>query len=91
MHKFRTNHMVTDNARTSNGRLCLFCPVESLKLPTRWNGHQRTSPDKERIDGIRNGIKQIHKDVNGLKEVLSATHPLAWCDRKYRLVIIIGH
>ena len=28
MHKFRTNHMLTDRDCTSNGRLCPFCPVE---------------------------------------------------------------
>ena len=31
MHKFRTNRMVTDSDRTSNGRLCPFCPVESFE------------------------------------------------------------
>ena len=30
-HEFRTNRMVTDSERTSNGRLCPFCPVESFE------------------------------------------------------------
>ena len=54
-HEFRINCMITDSDRTSNGRLCPFCPVESFELPTGWNGHQRTLPDKERIHRIRNG------------------------------------
>ena len=30
-HEFRTNRMVTDSNRTSNGSLCPFCPVESFE------------------------------------------------------------
>ena len=49
MHEFRTNHMVTDSERTSNGRLCPFCPVESFEHAQNFppdgtdiNGHHRT-------------------------------------------------
>ena len=30
-HEFRTNRIVTDSYRTSNGRLSPFCPVESFE------------------------------------------------------------
>ena len=30
-HEFRTNRMVKDSERTSNGRLCPFCPMESFE------------------------------------------------------------
>ena len=30
-HEFRTNRMVTDSDRTSNGRLCPFYPMESFE------------------------------------------------------------
>ena len=73
MHKFRINHMVTDSDHTSNGRLCTFCPVESLNI----NGHHRT---KNRFTGLEMDIKRIRTDMNRLKKVLSFTHPLARCD-----------
>ena len=61
-HEFRTNRMVTDSDRTSNGCLCPFCPVETFETD----------------------IKRIRTDTNGLKEVLSVTHPLARCDRNFK-------
>ena len=54
-HEFRTNRMVTDNNRTSNGRLCPFCPVESFEHVQNFPPDGTTSPDKERIHRIRNG------------------------------------
>ena len=80
--------MVTDSDRTSNGRLCPFCPVESLEhvqnFPpdgTDINGHHRT---RNGFTGLETDIKQIRTDTNRLKEVLSVTHPLARCDRNFR-------
>ena len=49
MHEFRTNRMVTDSERTSNGGLCPVCPVDSFEhaqnfLPggTDINGHHQS-------------------------------------------------
>ena len=68
--------MVMDSDRTSNGRLCPFCPVESFEhFPpdgTDINGHHRT---RNGFAGLETDIKQIRRDTNGLKEVLSVTHP----------------
>ena len=62
-HEFRTNRMVTDSERTSNGRLCPFCPVESFehaeKFPpdgTDINGHHRT---RSGFTGLETDIKRI--------------------------------
>ena len=30
-HEFRTNRMVKDRERTSNGRLCPICPMEGFE------------------------------------------------------------
>ena len=79
--------MVTDSDRTSNGLLCPFCPVESFEhvqnFPTDEtdiNGHQRT---RNGFTGLETDIKRIRTDTNGLKKVLSVTHPLARCDRNF--------
>ena len=83
--------MVTDSDRTSNGRLCPFCPVESFEhvqnFPpdgTDINGHHRT---RNGFTGLETDIKRIRTDTNGLKKVLSVTHPLAWCDRNLKYMI----
>ena len=54
-HEFRTNRMVTDSERTSNGRLCPFCPVESFEHAQNFpldatdiTGQGTDSPDKKR-------------------------------------------
>ena len=64
-HEFRTNCMLMDRDRTSDGRLCPFCPVEKFEhaqnLPP-----DGTLPYKERIHRIRNGHKT---DTNG-REVI---------------------
>ena len=80
--------MVTDSDRTRNGHLCPFCPVESfehgLNFPpdgTDINGHHRT---RNGFTVLETDIKRIKTDTNGLKEVLSVTHPLARCDRHFR-------
>ena len=80
-HEFRTNRMVTDSDRTSNGRLCPFCLVESFEhvqnFPpdgTDINGYHRT---RNGFTGLETDIKRIRTDMNGLKEILSVTHPLA--------------
>ena len=87
--------MVTDSDRTSNGRLCPFCPVESFEhvqnLPpdgTDINGHHRT---RNGFTGLEMDIKRIQTDTNGLKKVLSVTHPLARCDRNfmYRVPVLL--
>ena len=77
--------MVTDSDRTSNGCLSPFCPVESFEhvqnlAPdgTDINGHHRT---RNGFTGLETDFKRIRTDTNGLKEVLSVTHPLARCDR----------
>ena len=77
--------MVTGSDRTSNRRLCPFCPVESFEhvqnFPTDGtdiNGHHRT---RNGLTGLETDMKQILTDTNGLKEVLSVTHPLARFDR----------
>ena len=84
-HEFRTNHMVMDSDCTSNGCLCPFYLVESFEhvqnFPpdgTDINGHHRT---RNGFTGLETDIKRIRTDMNGLKEVLSVTHPLARCDR----------
>ena len=86
-HEFRTNRIVTDSYRTSNGRLSPFCPVESFEhvqnFPpdrTDINGHHRT---RNGFTGLETDIKRIRTDTNGLKEFLSVTHPLARCDRNF--------
>ena len=80
--------MVTDSDRTSNGRLCPFCPVESFEHVQNFrpdgtdiNGHHRT---RNGFTGLETDIKRIRTDTNGLKEFLSVTHPLARCDRNLR-------
>ena len=80
--------MVTDSDRTSNGRLCPVCSVESFEhvrnFPpdgTDINGHNRT---RNGFPGLETDVKRIRTDTNGLKEVLSVTHPLARCDRNLR-------
>ena len=87
--EFRTNHMVTDSDRTSNERLCPFCPVESFEYVQNFppdgtdiNGHRRTRNGFTRLE---TDIKQIRTDTNGLKEVLSITHPIARCARNLKL------
>ena len=87
-HEFRTNRIVTDSYRTSNGRLSPFCPVESFEhvqnFPpdrTDINGHHRT---RNGFTGLETDIKRIRTDTNGLKEFLSVTHPLARCDRNLK-------
>ena len=87
-HEFRTNSMVMDSDRTSNGRLCPFCPVESFEhvqnFPpdrTDINGHHRTRNGFTRLE---TDIKRKRTDTNGLKEFLSVTHPLAGCDRNLK-------
>ena len=83
--------MVTDSDRTSNGRLCPFCPVESFEhvqnFPpdgTEINGHHRT---RNGFTGLETDIKRIRTDTNGLKEVLSVTHPLAGVNRLNKAVL----
>ena len=68
-HEFRTNCMVTDSERTSNGRLCPFCPVESFEhaqnfQPDRTdiNRHYRT---RNGFTGLEMDIKRIRPDTNG--------------------------
>ena len=82
--------MVTDSVRTSNGRLCPFCPVETESFEhvqnfppdgTDINGHHRT---RNGFTGIETDIKRIRTDTNGFNKVLSVTHPLARCDRNFR-------
>ena len=80
--------MVTDSDRTSNGRLCPFCPVESFEhvqnFPsdgTDINGHHWT---RNGFTGLETDIKRIRTDMNGLNEVLSVTHPLARWDRNLK-------
>ena len=65
-HEFQTNGMVMDSDRTSNGRLCPFCPVESFEhvqnFPpdgTDINGHHRT---RNRFTGLETDIKRIRTD-----------------------------
>ena len=84
--------MVTDSDRTSNGCLYPFCPVESFEhvqnFPpdgTDINGHHRT---RNGFTGLETDIKRIRTDTNGLKEVLSVTHPLARCDRSFKGMIM---
>ena len=67
MHEFRTNRMVTDSDRTSNGRLCPFCPVESFEhvqnFPpdgTDINGHHWT---RNRFTGLETDNKRIRTDT----------------------------
>ena len=86
-HEFRTNRIVTDSDRTLNGHLSLFCPVECFEhvqnFPpdrTDINGHHRT---RNRFTRLETDIKRIRTDMNGLKEFLSVTHPLARCDRNF--------
>ena len=69
MHEFRTNRKVTDSERTSNGRLCPFCAVESFEhvqnFPpdgTDINGRQRT---RNRFTRLETDIKRIRPDTNG--------------------------
>ena len=92
MHEFRTNRTETDSDRTSNGRLCPFCPVESFEhvqnFPpdrTDINGHHRT---RNGFTGLEMDIKRIRTDTNGLKDFLSVTHPLARCDRNFIYIYI---
>ena len=72
--------MVTDGDRTSNGRLCLFCPGESFEhvqnFPpdgTDINGHHRT---RNGFTGLETDIKRIRTDENKF-------YPLARCDRNF--------
>ena len=65
-HEFRINRMVTDSDRTSNGRLCPFCPVESFEhvqnFPpdvTDINGHHRT---RNGFTGLETDSKRIRTD-----------------------------
>ena len=58
--------MVADSDRTSNGRLCPFCPVESFEhvqnFPpdgTDINGHHRT---RNGFTGLETDIKRIRTD-----------------------------
>ena len=51
-HEFRTNRKVRDRERTSNGRLCPICPVESFEHAQNFqpdgrdiNGQGTDSPD----------------------------------------------
>ena len=80
--------MVTDSDRTSNGLLCPFCPVESFEHVQNFqpdgtdiNGHHRI---RNGFTGLETDIIRIRADTNGLKEVLSVTHPLARCDRNFK-------
>ena len=68
-HEFRTNRMVTDSERTSNGRLCPFCPMESFEHAQNFppdgtdiNGHHRT---RNGFTGLETDIKRIRTDTNG--------------------------
>ena len=77
--------MVTDSERTSNGRLCPFCPVESFEhaqnFPTDGtdiNGHQRT---RNGFTGLETDLKRIRPDMNRWNDFLSVSRPLARCDR----------
>ena len=83
--------MVTDSDRTSNGRLCPFCLVGSFEhvqnFPpdgTDINGHHRT---RNGFTGLETDIKRIRTNTNGLKKVLSVTHPLARCDRNFTVFL----
>ena len=80
--------MVRDSDRTSNGRLCPLCPLESFEhvqnFPpdgTDINRHHRT---RNGFAELETDIKQIRMDTNGLKEVLSVSYPYAGCDRNFR-------
>ena len=59
MHEFQINRMVTDSERTSNGRLCRFCPVESFEHA------QNFPPYGTVITGQGTDIKRIQPDKNG--------------------------
>ena len=59
-HEFRTNRIVTDSDRTSNGRLSPFCPVESFEHV------QNFPPDRPDINGhyrTRNGFTELETDI----------------------------
>ena len=87
MHEFRTNRIVTDSDRTSNGRLSPFCPVDVQNFPpdrTDISGHQRT---RNGFTGLETDIKRIRTDTNGLKEFLFVTHPLARCDHNLSFLL----
>ena len=50
-------------------------------MVTDINGHHRT---RNGFTGLETDIKRIRMDTNGLKEVLSVTHPLARCDHNFK-------
>ena len=79
--------MVTDSERTSNGRLCPFCPVESFEHAQNFppdgtdiNGHHRT---RNGFTGLETDLKRIRPDTNGRNDFLSVSRPLARCDRNF--------
>ena len=64
--ELRTNRMVTDSERISNGRLC---PLESFEHAQNFqpdgtdiNGHHRT---RNGFTGLETDIKRIRPDTNG--------------------------
>ena len=59
-HEFRTNRMVTDSDRTSNGRLCLFCPVESFEHVQNF---QPDGTDINRHHRTKNGFTGLETNI----------------------------